>query len=474
MSEEAIYSLGLTWDGVPATPPMQPRELADLLMNRSTSGETSALQKHFEQRKNKYLDVVPGVDVKKISSAGWGVVCHQDEKSEILTMLKPLLDRRAKQAGDLYQCIAGEKGYQKGENKAAFLRRFKSGSGPVNPEKLPYYLLIVGDPEMIPFRFQTQLDVQFAVGRIHFDNLEDYKTYAEAVVAVEEAAEKTPQEPGMALWATRHDKATELGHQLFMQPLKKNLAKHQPHWQIDDYFGERANKANLKNLIGGEQATSLLVSLSHGLMQERHIKANDKGMKIHQGSLVCAEWPGEHHSMDTTHMLRPHDLDTSLHPKGLIWINFSCFSGGTPIREDIAPGKDRILLAEKPFVNGLAQRLLGHENGGALAVVGHVERLWLHSFREVEGQSHFEAHQSMIDALLDDYPVGAALEHINQRYAELATDMVNLLEELEWGEDIDSSQLATSWCAHNDARGYVVFGDPAVRLPVKKKASEQQ
>jgi hypothetical protein len=60
------------------------------------------------------------------------------------------------------------------------------------------------------------------------------------------------------------------------------------------------------------------------------------------------------------------------------------------------------------------------------------------------------------------------LEYFNERYAELAADLADMLEEAQYGEVIDDLDLASVWTAQNDARGYAILGDPAVRLMVDR------
>jgi hypothetical protein len=123
-------------------------------------------------------------------------------------------------------------------------------------------------------------------------------------------------------------------------------------------------------------------------------------------------------------------------------------------------------LAPEAFVARLPQKLLGHPGGGALAVIGHVERTWAYSFLGKRSLSQLEAFENTLRLLMDGYPVGAAMESFNQRYGEISADLTLMIQRMGYGEKLSQEDLAGLWTANNDARNYAVMGDPAVRLMV--------
>ena len=116
-------------------------------------------------------------------------------------------------------------------------------------------------------------------------------------------------------------------------------------------------------------------------------------------------------------------------------------------------------LTRRPFISAIAQRLLG-QGGGALAVIGHIGRAFEASF-VWRGVSQIGPFEDTLQALLDGRRVGEALDGFGQRYAELV---------VAWARSrIDSASTTCDsldlWRAYQDAHGWSLIGDPAVRLP---------
>jgi hypothetical protein len=115
---------------------------------------------------------------------GWGVIFASDADPAIVEALRPLLELRRAQAGKLFRIYAGDTGHRPKQSKSQFLGCYGVTDGmPVDPELMPYYLLSVGEPERIPFAFQYELDVEYAVGRLCFSKPGEYAQFAHAVVA---------------------------------------------------------------------------------------------------------------------------------------------------------------------------------------------------------------------------------------------------------------------------------------------------
>jgi hypothetical protein len=423
-----------------------------------------------------HLAVVERVDPTNLAQAGWGVIFAHNADPAIKEALSDLLKLRQEQAGDLFKIYAGPTGFRPTDTKQSFLSNNRmTTSGPVVPENGPYYLLIVGSPEEIPYIFQYQLAVQYAVGRIHFDTVQEYANYASSVVAAEKGQIQLPRKAALFGVANPDDRSTQLSQANLAQPLLK-LLQERPDWEVSAYLKDQATKAQLQRLLGGDQTPAFLFTTSHGM----EFPMNDKRQFPHQGALLCQDWPGPvawRGAVPQDHYFAGDDIASDNQLGGLVTFHFACYGAGTPQYDEFsqqAGNKNRKPIAPRPFVAHLPRKLLSHPKGGALAVISHVERAWGYSFLATskgKERSEIGTFESTITRILDGKPLGLATEYFNQRYAELGSDLSVQLEEIENDAKYDPYLVASLWTANNDARSYVILGDPAVRLPVA--ASDQ-
>lgn len=427
-----------------------------------------------------------GVNAKNLAQAGWGVIFAAQDAARVAALkdaLQPVLDLRRSQAGDFYREFDGRPGedghgdwYLPGDDKAAFLRRHGMGSvEAANPDKVPYYLLIVADPETIPYRFQYQLDVVYAVGRLHFDALHDrddplerYARYAQTVVEAETGKLIRPKRAAFFGVQNLDDVPTTLSRTQLVELLAQALARNPAGWAVDLAPPAAADKARLGRLLG-DDAPALLFTASHGMVFPK----DDPRQVPHQGALLCGDWPGPQiwrgkGAIPHDHYLAADDIGEDAQVAGLIAFHFACFGAGTPKLDDFPhlQATDPQTIAARAFVARLPQRLLGHPKGGALAVIGHVERTWGYAYSdEWQGTDRqVGTFESTLLELMQGCPVGMAMEFFNDRYAALAADLTEKQELVRYRVQITDEAMAGLWTAHNDARAYVVLGDPAVRV----------
>jgi hypothetical protein len=414
------------------------------------------------------------LDANDLSQAGWAVMFAPGIDPAIKEALKPLLDRRKAQAGDaLYKVFEGATGYQAEDTALKWLKRQGVRLDVVDPGLgIPFYLLIVAPPEVIPFEFQYTLDLYWAVGRLWFPSVDQFRRYAESVVRYEDQPE-VPTARQTALFAPQHDfdRATQLFVRQVATPLVNGTEVTPPigrrqKFQLRPFLGEAATKSKLLEIFHGTipgGSPAVLFSGSHGMQFE----PEDARQPAAQGSMVCQDWGGLG-SICEREWFAGADLPSDAKVLGLIHFLFACHGAGCPQFDNF----DRLNnqpkpVAKQPLLAQLPQALLSHPQGGALAVLGHVERAWAFSFCSDRGGSQIQGFRDVLGRLFRGERIGQATDSFNMRWAALSTELAERQNDREHGEEVGIPELTSLWVARDDARNYIIFGDPAVRLRVE-------
>lgn len=416
-----------------------------------------------------------GIEPADVRQAGWAIVFCDDEHDAVKKALTPLIEHRSRQIADDSKVKVLT--YHHAETRSEWLGRHGTAAGSVEPRKVPYYLLLVGSPARMPFSFGHLLGVEYAVGRLHFNNSDHYSSYVESLLAYE-SDEAVPNAKEAVYFAPGHrsDAATQQSSDLLAAPLafgrpemeEKHGVARRLGYRTHAIFKEGATKAALRSVLSMRDAAppAFVFTASHGIGWP----SGHPNQRAAQGALLCQDWPGSG-TVGPAHYLAATDISPDFNLHGMMTFHFACYSAGTPSHDrfTLVPGQPPSQIADEPFIASLPQAMLSHARGGALACVGHVERAWAYSFVSPHAGTHLLTFQNAIARILSGQPVGYAVKDFKERYAALSAELVDDLVQLGFDPTaVPDEKLVATWIERNDAESYIVLGDPAVRLRVDK------
>ena len=230
------------------------------------------------------------------------------------------------------------------------------------------------------------------------------------------------------------------------------------------HVGAAASKGKLLEVLTQGDPQDVVFTAGHGV----GFPLGDSHQESCNGALVCQEWPGPKTwkgALTNDLYLGGADIDDKSSIRASVVFSFACFGAGTPRMDDFTR---RGSVTPSTLQHGRSSA--GCPSAYWLTRAGGC---WRSSGTSIErggcsfqwkGQQQLEVFRSALVDLLDGFPVGAAMEYFNQRYAELSTDLTSELDQIRnSGKLADDFELAAMWTANNDAVNYTIVGDPAVR-----------
>jgi hypothetical protein len=109
---------------------------------------------------------------------------------------------------------------------------------------------------------------------------------------------------------------------------------------------------------------------------------------------------------------------------------------------------------------------------GPLAFVGHIDLAWAYSFFDLDDRPRRRPARiaGVIQALLNGHRAGVAVRRLMHWFAEVNTELTALDDaRARTGgapDDPERVRRGHLWMLRQDLAGYVLLGDPAIRLPI--------
>ncbi|MBN9686155.1 MULTISPECIES: hypothetical protein [unclassified Corallococcus] len=431
----------------------------------------------------KYLWSDAG-DLDDFPAQRWGIVYPRGPEGErLLELIAPLRELRQEEQGGEVRVYAVPSGLDREAAHRWKERHFDTENG--QEQDRPRYVLILGDLDAVSLEFQQVLATNALVGRLVFPSEDGYRAYVQKVVRWARTPSDVERAQTLFYTARDHTDATRIGHDQLMVPSVEECRRLQRegrlpadpprHW-IEQGIGQDSAVARFLEFARGAEP-SVLFSLSHGLGQPKGRNWNSaEEQRARQGALLLPQ----------DELLCAEDVATVPFLPGGIWLCFACFSGGTPEQSayaswfhDLEPREAALVKAlmrphkDSPFIAALPQAALSNPEG-PLAVLGHVDLAWTQSFND-RGRSRFMRFAGFIQALAKRRRVGAAMAGILKAVAETGAALTSSYHQqrkaLMSGQTYAGSpaEQADRWMLYHDLSSFVLLGDPAVQLPLRRR-----
>jgi hypothetical protein len=316
----------------------------------------------------------------------------------------------------------------------------------------PHHLLLVGGPDRFPFEIVSWWSTRRIVGVL---DVADDPLGPLSWDAVHRYARKLRDRAAAParralVYAFRTDAATRRSHDQLALPLLSYLTEQTrrlPGAQAPvALLGGAATTRTLLDTAGSERP-ALIVTCTHGV--EFPPDPRRWGALT---SVDHAEPHGDPLSVDA--------LAEQAFADGGVVFAFACFSAGIPgksaVIELMSPGHDE--PAQTPRIAPLPRFALGQDRG-PVAFIGHVDRATSGSYGGLEANRAFE---DLADFVLGGLgTVGQGMSTFWEIAGRAAHDLVAALRP---DAASSSQQKVAAWVRNLDATGWLLLGDPCVRL----------
>lgn len=423
-------------------------------------------------------------DPGDLAQQRWGVIAPQGKDGDrLLDLIAPLIERRRRQQGERPVRVYRVPARMSVDEVIRWKRRgFRPGDD--LDFDLPRYQLVLGDLDQVPMILQQALGADGFVGRLAFERADDYRAYVEKVQRWEDRPASAAT--GDALLHTVHDgtTATRRGSDALMEPGRRILERRRDFGDVR--VGEiRATgsstpaPAELWRAVGERAGVpGVLLTLGHGVGAPRAGWSQAGRQRLEQGALSFGH--GE--------ALSGRDLAGRAFLPGGAWLALACFSAGTPDRSDyhhwlamlgqtghVRDGLGHVLdtlAGARPFVAALPKAALASPEG-PLVFIGHVDLAWAYSFLDLDDRPMRRPGRLMgvVQSLLHGDRAGVALRYLARFFDEVNTELTALYDSHARAgrPTLDTRARARRghlWMLRQDLAGWMLLGDPAVRLPL--------